>query len=68
MEQPSQFRVVLRCTCKTRDQRNAPLIGIVLMDLLPLRYLLMDVRWENINQSEFETLIVRGGCRTCRTT
>ena len=57
MGQPMQFRVVLCCTSKTRDQRNAPLSGVVLMDLLALRYL-VDARWEDINQSEFETLAV----------
>ena len=50
LEQPLQFRVVLRCTCKPRDQRNALLSGIVLMDLLLLQYLLLYVRWEDINQ------------------
>ena len=48
LDQPLQFRVVLRCTSETRDQRNAPLSGIVPMDLLPLRYLLTDARWEDI--------------------
>ena len=68
LEQLLQFRVVLRCTCKTRDQRNAPLSGIVLMDLLLFRHLLVDARWEDINQSEYEMLTAKGGCETCRTT
>ena len=29
LEQPLQFCIALPCTCKTRDQRNVPLSGIV---------------------------------------